>query len=296
MKHTESRLLRSVLYVPASQKRVLEKAPKLKADALILDLEDSVSPQAKAEARQLACETLLRVPEDALVRTVRINGLSTDWWSEDITTVFPGQPDGIVVPKVDGVESLKPLDDQLSHMEKSLVCEYRPSIWAMIESPLGVINAHAIASHPRVSCLVMGTSDLIAALGVRAGVDRSNLAMALQQSVLAAKAAGVPILDGVFLDLKDGEGFETQCREGAGLGFAGKTVIHPSQVGPANALFLPSDDEIARARNTLVLWRKAQQRGEEICLVEGVLVERLHARRAAIILKSVGEISDFSTI
>ena len=290
MQDFASQLLRSILYVPASKEKVLKKAPNLGADALILDLEDSVAPKDKVRARILTRDTLLRIASNELLRTVRINALSTDLWSRDVTTVFPGQPDAIVVPKVDNVESLQPLDALLETLESSENAGFTCSIWAMIESPLGVINAYAIASHPRVSGLVMGTSDLTAALGATPGVDRSNIMVALQQTILAAKAAAIPIIDGVFVDLKNSEGFASQCREGSRLGFSGKTVIHPSQVQPANQLFLPSDSEVDKARQIFTSWQEARNRGEEICVVDGVLVERLHARRAAEILKSVNEI------
>jgi citrate lyase beta subunit len=291
MRYSENQLLRSILYVPASQEKVLKKAPTLGADALILDLEDSVPPQAKAQARILAQKSLLDIKVQQVLRTVRINALSTDLWIADSKTIFSGRPDGIVVPKVDRVEALLPLDAQLTDLEQD-GGGYTCSIWAMIESPLGVVNAHAIACHPRVDCLVMGTSDLVAAMGVDVEVDRRNLAVVLQQAVLAAKAAGIPIIDGVFGDLKNSAGFEAQCREGAGLGFDGKTIIHPSQVEPANRLFLPSDSAVTNARRILFAWQEARGRGEEICLVDGVLVERLHARRALEILKSVNEILD----
>ncbi|MBF0446575.1 MAG: CoA ester lyase [Magnetococcales bacterium] len=291
----DNRLLRSALYVPASQEKVMEKAPTLGADVLIFDLEDSVPPHGKAEARLQAQKKLGQCPEEAFW-TVRINSLETNLWQEDITTIFPGHPGSVVVPKIDRVESLAPLDDWLGELEKAEGKGVVTPIWAMIESPLGVLNAFAIASHPRVSCLVLGTSDLTSALGVPVLVERDHFSLALQQTVLAARAAGVPVIDGVFVDLKDAAGFERQCREGARLGFDGKTVIHPSQISPANQLFLPSDIEVSKAEKILSSWRLAHSRGEEICVVDGQLVERLHARRAIDILRRVGRISEDSTV
>ncbi len=287
MQDFTSRLLRSILYVPASQQKVLKKAPTLGADALILDLEDSVPPQAKAEARIMARDTLNSVANSEVLRTVRINALNTELWQDDVKTVFSARPDGLVVPKVDSVDSLQPLIELVETLEDEASDGFRGSVWAMIESPVAVLNAYAIASHHRVDCLVMGTSDLTAALGVAPGVERGNMAFALQQTVLSAKAAGIPVIDGVFVDLTDGDGFAAQCREGAALGFSGKTVIHPRQVPFANSLYMPSDAEVERARRVLESWRKAHGRGEEICVVDGMLVERLHARRAAEILTRI---------
>ena len=294
MQDPDLQLLRTVLYVPASKPKVLAKAPTLGADALILDLEDSVPPQAKAEARIMARDTLMLVTKKQVLRTVRINAMSTDLWIDDATTIFSGQPESIVLPKVGHVDELQPLDALLTELEQRQPGEYLCKVWAMIESPLGVINSYAIASHPRVSCLVMGTSDLSAALGVGVAVERKNFHVALQQTILAAKAANIPIIDGVFVDLDDQDGFATQCREGADLGFDGKTVIHPKQIAPANRLFLPSAFEVSKARKILSAWLEAKGNGEEICLVDGALVERLHAHRAGEILRSVGETVDFT--
>ncbi|MBF0195692.1 MAG: CoA ester lyase [Magnetococcales bacterium] len=289
MQNSLSRLLRSVLYVPASNQKVLKKAPHLDADCLILDLEDSVPSQLKESARILAQETLQKVDNKDILRTVRINSLETDYWIEDVKAVFSGLPDALVVPKVDSISSLQKLFDLLTKLEEEHSAEFVCPVWAMIESPLGVINSYTIANHPSVSCLVMGTSDLGAALGVVPSVDRANMSVSLQQTVLAAKAAGVGIIDGVFVDLKNPEGFATQCRMGADIGFNGKTVIHPSQILPANKIFLPTEAEVEHARKILTSWQRAHSQGEEICLVDGVLVERLHARRALEILKSVNE-------
>ncbi|MBF0358023.1 MAG: CoA ester lyase [Magnetococcales bacterium] len=296
MQNSASRLLRSILYVPASKEKVLKKAPNLGSDGLILDLEDSVPIQLKSEARLLAKESLRQVDSNNVLRTVRINGLNTGFWVDDVEAVFSSEPDAIVVPKVDSLAALQPLFDLLSTLESVNSGRFTPAVWAMIESPLGVLNSYSIAAHPRIGALMLGTSDLGAALGVAATVDRSNMSSALQQTVLSAKAAGVFVLDGVFVDLKDPQGFITQCRDGAGLGFDGKTVIHPSQIDSANRLFLPSEAQVAKARKILSLWQQANISGEEICVVDGVLVERLHARRSLKILKSVNEMLDIADL
>lgn len=274
-----SPLLRSVLYAPGSNPKILDKAPNTGADALILDLEDSVAPNAKVGARDHVLDAL-RQTDGLILRTVRINDTRSDLWRDDLQTILDGRPNGIVVPKVERAEALLPVIELLSRLEKHDSRLATTPIWAMIESPLGVINAYAIACQTRVTCLVMGTSDLTKELRLHDTKDRKPLHFALQQTILAARAANVTVLDGVFLDLNDPTGFAVQCQEGEALGFDGKTVIHPSQVEPANLAFFPTEAEIARARRIIHAWESAYERGEEICVVDGRLVERLHAREA----------------
>ncbi|MBF0624532.1 MAG: CoA ester lyase [Magnetococcales bacterium] len=276
-----STLLRSVLYVPGSNPKALAKAPGLGADALILDLEDSVAPEAKAAARDNIRTTLPGMAGQSLHRTVRINGVETSLWQADLDGVLPGNPEAITLPKVEHPNQVETVATYLAAREpegKSL------PIWAMIESPLGVLNAFAIATHPRVSCLVLGTSDLGKDLGVEATPEREALHTALQMTVLAARAAKVAVVDGVFLDLKDAAGLAAQCAQGVRFGFDGKTVIHPTQVTAANAAFLPSPEAVTRARALVASWQAARERGEEICVVDGRLVERLHVVQAERIL------------
>lgn len=289
MSHAAPRLLRSVLYVPASNPRALAKAATLGADALILDLEDSVAPEAKAEARRQARETLEKLPRGGVpLRTVRINGLESPHWQKDVAMVLAGRPDALVVPKVDEPVDLDPLLDLLAQLEEEEGLAHLP-LWPMIESPRAVLHAHGIATAHRVECLLLGSNDLAKGLRLRQGADREGLGHALQQVVLAARAAECGVLDGVYGDLKDPEGFAEECRWAARLGFDGKSLIHPAQVGPANAAFLPGDDEVARARAVLAAWGAARERGEEICVVEGRLVERLHAQEAQRLLDLWGE-------
>lgn len=269
-------LLRSVLYVPGSNAKVLAKAPGLGADALILDLEDSVAPEAKVLARELVASHLRAPGHGAPFTTVRLNALTSGLWQEDLAVVLPARPDALVIPKVERAEELAPLLDALERMDAPGV-----PIMPMIESPRGVLNALAIASQPRVAALVMGTSDLAKAIKPRfSGPRREPLHTALHLVILAARAAEVAVIDGVFLDIKDPDGFAEQCREGAEMGFDGKTVIHPNQVALANQAFLPSEHEVAQARRILEAWQAARQQGEEICVVDGRLVERLHASEA----------------
>ncbi|MBF0214348.1 MAG: CoA ester lyase [Magnetococcales bacterium] len=276
----QTALLRSVLYVPGSNSKTLAKAPTLDADALILDLEDSVAPEAKAQARSNVLDTLHATRDaPAQIRVVRINGSHTELWQDDLITTLPGLPDAVLLSKVESPDELSGPNEYLHRLEQDQ--DFSCSLWAMIESPLGVLNALAIARHPRVSCLVMGTSDLSRTLGIPGDPQRIGLRHALQHTILAAKAAGIRILDGVFVNIRDPEGMIAECHDGARLGFDGKTVIHPCQIAAANQAFLPSDAEAAQARLVLEAWNAARARGEEICVVDGRLVERLHADQAA---------------
>ncbi|MEG3638495.1 HpcH/HpaI aldolase/citrate lyase family protein [Magnetococcus sp. PR-3] len=281
MKHAAPVLLRSTLYVPGSNPRALAKSADLGADALIFDLEDSVAPEMKGEARRFIREALAEERASSPLTVVRINAMATSMWREDLEATLGGQPDAIAVPKVNHRDELQILVDFLMEWEQKNEIKRPMSIWPMVESPLGVINALTIAQSPRVNCLIMGTSDLAKALHVRTGPDgRDGMSYALQHCVLAARAAGVAILDGVYVDIQGEEGFVAQCQEGVRLGFDGKTLVHPSQVQPANRAFLPDQVEIQRARRVLEGWRKASAKGEEICVVDGYLVERLHAEDA----------------
>lgn len=272
---TDSLLLRSVLYVPGSNLKTLTKAPTLGADALLLDLEDSVAPEAKASARLNVLATLQQTAnQDQFLRIVRLNSTQTQLWQEDLETILPGRPDALAIPKTDATDDLTGPDERLGQLGSSC------PLWAMIESPLGVVNSFAIAKHPRVACLVMGTSDLTRAMNVPSHPNRLGLRFALQQTILAARAAGVQVLDGVFLNLSDSEGFLAECQDGLQLGFDGKTVIHPRQIEPANRLFLPTDEEVKQAWKILNAWQTARNQGEEICVLDGRLVERLHANQA----------------
>lgn len=269
-------LVRSVLYVPGSNPKALAKAPSLGADALILDLEDSVAPGAKIAARSAILEALRQ--RDAARRplhTVRINGLASPWWQEDLEAILPGRPDAVVIPKVEDPAEINAVTAVIARHLTDPV-----PVWPMIESPRGVLQASVLAAQPGVAALVMGTSDLGKELRVHPAPGRPGLQAALQWTILAARAAGAAVVDGVFLDLGDGEGFLSQCREGAILGFDGKSVIHPSQIQPANRTFLPGPEALAQARRILEAWQNASAQGDEICLLDGRLVERLHAQEA----------------
>nr|CRH06635.1 putative Citrate lyase beta subunit [Candidatus Magnetococcus massalia] len=284
MKNASPVLMRSALYVPGSNPRALAKARELDADVHIYDLEDSVAPEMKAESRRHVTDALRSARPGSTLRTVRINAMATSLWQADLESVLVGQPDALVVPKVNSGQELTALVNFLQDWEKRTQSSVVPGIWPMIESPMGVLNAYEIATANRVTGLVMGTSDLAKALRVPNTPRREGLLLALQQCVLAARAAGVIILDGVYIDIRGEEAFISQCQDGVRMGFDGKTVIHPSQVAGANRAFLPTQLEVDQARARLDGWRKASARGEEICMVDGHLVERLHAEDAERVL------------
>ncbi|MEO5365177.1 MAG: CoA ester lyase [Magnetococcus sp. WYHC-3] len=282
--------LRSVLYVPGSNQRALAKTAELSMDAIIIDLEDSIAPGAKDSARQNTRQFLQdRLPpvgsQRPLCLTVRVNAQGSPWLEADLAAMAGLGIHAVVLPKVDNREQVEDIARRLGSLESGQKTP-PPGLWAMIESPQGVVNAHAIATHPRVDALVMGTSDLAKSLlplvdsGNQPDGRRPALHFALQQVVLAARAAGVQVMDGVFTDLSDDVAFVNQCREGAMLGFDGKTVIHPRQIDTANRAFSPSPEEYERAKIILEGWNNAHAKGEEICVVNGRLVERLHALQA----------------
>ncbi|MBF0127393.1 MAG: CoA ester lyase, partial [Magnetococcales bacterium] len=227
------RPIRSVLYVPGSNAKLLDKAQRLPADALILDLEDAVAPEAKPLGRQQIHHLLQSPRKTSQQWMVRINDLRSALWQADLEAVLPGGPDALVIPKVESAAELERLS---AAIDPSL------PLWPMIESPKGVLRAHEIAAHPGVSCLVMGTSDLRRDLHLPSNKNRDGLRLALQQTILAARAEERRILDGVWLYLDDAVGFLRECQEGVELGFDGKTLIHPSQIEPANQTFRPPEE------------------------------------------------------
>ncbi len=268
---------RSLLYMPGSNDRALEKARTLPADVVIMDLEDAVAPDAKEEARRLVCAAVKAGGYGRREVIIRVNGLATPWGLNDIVAVAASGADGILLPKVEGpgivrqVASLFEVHDTPSAM----------SIWCMVETPLGVLHAERIAgAGPRLAGLVMGTSDLAKDLRASHTLDRVPMLTSLGLCLLAARAFGVAIVDGVHLDLADAEGFARACRQGAELGFDGKTLIHPSQVGPANEAFTPSPDSIEMARRIVAAHQQAATAGRGVIVVDGRLVENLHVEQA----------------
>ncbi len=271
---------RSVLYMPAANERALEKAKSIAADALIFDLEDAVAPDAKAAARANAVAAARSGEYGNREITIRCNGLATPWGADDIAAAAGSRASAIVIPKVDSAAYL----DQVS---ASLDANEAPStmtIWAMIETPTAILDARQIAAHPRVSVLVMGTNDLAKELRTDAAPDRAPLIPSLALALLAAREAGKVILDGVYNDVKDEQGFLAEARAGKALGFDGKTLVHPSQVEPANAVWAPSDDEIEHSRRVIDAFRVAEAEGRGVVTVDGRMVENLHVANAERIL------------
>jgi citrate lyase subunit beta/citryl-CoA lyase len=257
--------------MPSSNARALEKAKALPADAIIFDLEDAVAPDAKELARGQACEAVASGAYGDRVLTIRCNGLDTSWGEADLRAAGAAAPDAVVVPKVSGVEHL------------SRVAALLPAgtaIWAMVETPTAVFDVRAIAAHEQVTALVLGTNDLAKELRAVLAPGRAALLPHLATALLGAREAGIAVLDGVWNDVKDLAGFEAECRQGAELGFDGKTLIHPTQVEVANRVWAPTDDEVALARRVVEAFEDAERDGRGVVTVDGRMVENLHRDNA----------------
>ncbi len=272
---------RSVLYMPGANERALEKAKGIPADALILDLEDAVAPDAKADARQRVCAAVSSPAYGHRELTIRVNALDTDWHADDMAAVAAAGPDAVVVPKINSA-------DDVRAVEASLVDAGAPThtaIWAMVETPVAMLHAEQIAgASDRLAVLVMGTNDLAKELGALPVPGRAPLLTGLSLCLLAARAAGKVILDGVYNDVKDPDGFAAECRQGRELGFDGKTLIHPSQVEPCNEAFAPTADDIERAREIIAAFDAAEADGRGVVTVNGRMIENLHVETARRIL------------
>ena len=274
---SEVRPRRSVLYLPASNERALEKVKSLPVDGLILDLEDAVAPDAKSAARELACAAAVSGAYGMRELTIRINGLGSPWHEDDLAAVCAAGPAGIVVPKVSRADEVRSL---ASAMTAAGAPEHT-SLWAMVETPRAILDCVAIGSaSERLTVLVLGTNDLVKELGAQVVPGRTPLVTALSMAVLGARAAGVAVLDGVYNDVRDADGFVAECRQGRALGFDGKTLIHPGQVETANRVFAPSDDEVDTARRTIAAFEAAQAEGRAVATLDGRLVESLHVDTA----------------
>lgn len=267
---------RSVLYMPGANERALEKARTLPADALILDLEDAVAPDAKPDARDRVCAAAASGAYGHREVTIRCNGIGSRWHDQDVAAIATSGADAIVVPKVDDAAQVEvvsgALDDGGAPAELA--------VWAMLETPLAVRNAAEIAGHPRVEVLVMGTNDLVKELRAEAVPGREPIAHALQACVVGARVAGAVIVDGVFNALDDPEGFEAECVQGRRWGFDGKTLIHPRQIEPANRVWAPDDDEVDRARRVIDAFEEAEAAGRGVATVDGRMIENLHVEQA----------------
>lgn len=269
-----SRPYRSVLYIPGSKDRALEKARGLPVDAIIFDLEDAVAVDEKPAARETLKVALAAGGYGARVRIVRINGLDTEWGRADAEAVAQMDCDAVLLPKVESAAQL----DALAEITGDL------PIWAMMETPRGMLNAVEIAAHPKMAGMVMGTNDLAKELQTRFRPDRLPMLTSLSMCLLAAKAEGLVIVDGVYNAFKDDEGLKAECTQGRDMGFDGKTLIHPAQVDIANTAFAPAPEEIDLARRQIAAFEAAEAEGQGVAVVDGKIVENLHVATAREIL------------
>ena len=267
---------RSVLFMPGSNARALEKARTLAADVLVLDLEDAVAPEMKLEARDRVAAAVRAGGYGHRELVVRVNALGTPWGHDDLSTASAAGVDAVLLPKVESADIVSASIAALGSV---------PAVWCMLETPRGILNASSIAAaSPRVSALVMGTSDLTKDLHARATLGRLPLLTSLQLCVLAARAAGITALDGVHLDLDDDAGFAEACRQAADFGFDGKTLIHPKQVALANEAFAPAASEVEWARRVIAAHADALARGQGVVVLDGRLIENLHVDDARRVL------------
>jgi len=272
---TKIRPRRSVLYMPGSNARALEKARTLPADALILDLEDAVAPDAKDLARAQVCDAVKAKGFGKREVIIRINGLSTPWGEADLAAAADAKPDAILVPKISSARELNAIEAKLGGADASI------AVWAMVETPAAILNIAAIAAAGgRLACFVMGTNDLIKEIRGQHTQDRMNLAAALSLSVLAARANGIAVIDGVYNDIQNAEGFKATCEQARAFGFDGKTLIHPSQVETCNAVFAPSAEEVEAARKLIAAFELPENMGKGAIKLDGRMVELLHAEIA----------------
>ncbi len=277
---------RSVLYMPAANERALEKAQTIPADAIIFDLEDAVAPDAKPDARAKAAAAVQSGLYGNRELTIRCNGLDTEWGSDDVVAAAGAHPAAVVIPKVDSVGGVERVASLLDDAGASDVM-----IWPMIETPTAMFNVREIAAHPRVAVLVMGTNDLAKELRSPLVPGRHPLVAHLANALLAAREAGKVILDGVYNDVKDADGFAAECRQGMEMGFDGKTLIHPSQVEPANDMWAPSADDIEYAERVIAAFDEAVADGRGVVTVDGRMIENLHVDNARRVLATAAAIA-----
>lgn len=273
---------RSVLYIPGANERALQKAADLACDAIIFDLEDAVAPEEKPRARALVAEMLRTTDYGGRARIVRINGLETQWGRDDCLA-FAGQPlDAVLVPKV----------SRPAHVEAVATLIPEVPLWAMMETAVVAWHAADIAAHPRIAGFVVGTNDLAKDIGARYRPDREPLLTAMSLCLLAGKAYGRIVIDGVYNAFKDDEGLRAECNQGRDMGFDGKTLIHPAQIAIANEVFAPSEAEVDLARRQIAAYGDAEKAGKGVAVVDGKIVEKLHVVAAERILARAAAIAD----
>lgn len=278
---TTIRPRRSALYMPGSNARALEKAREIAADVLLLDLEDAVAPDAKATAREQVCAAVKAGGYGRRELVIRVNGVGTPWFAEDLAAAAEAKPQAILIPKVSSPETLHEVGNQLN----GLWADPAIAVWAMIETPLAILDVERIARAARdpvsrLACFVMGTNDLAKETRARFVPGRAPMLPWLTSALLAARAHGIDILDGVYNEIRDEAGFLAECEQGRDLGFDGRTLIHPSQVAVANAVFAPDEAELIRARAVIAAFDLPENAGKGAIRLDGRMVELLHAEIA----------------
>ena len=276
---------RSVLYIPGSKPRALEKAQGLPVDAIIFDLEDAVAPNEKLAARELLVNTLAGSDYGARRRIVRVNGFDTGWGEDDVAAMAAVGPDAILLPKVGSGAQIA----ALAQLLEARPAAKHTTIWAMMETPRGILNAPEIAAAPRMEGFVLGTNDLAKDLR---STGRAAMLTSLQLCLLAARAEGLICVDGVYNAFKDEDGLRAECEEGRAMGFDGKTLIHPAQVAIANEVFGPSKAELELARRQIEAFEQAQAAGQGVAVLDGKIVENLHVETARHILAQAEAIAE----
>jgi citrate lyase subunit beta/citryl-CoA lyase len=272
---------RSALYMPGANTRALEKAKALPCDAVILDLEDAVAPDAKASARDQVMAAVAARGFGAREVIVRINGLDTAWWRDDLEEAARAGPDGVLVPKISKPADLQTVSERLA----DIAAGNRIWLWAMIETPLAIVNAADIAAvarygKTRLAGFMMGTNDLARETRARLMDGRAPMVSWLATTVLAAHAYGIDVLDGVYNDIHDAEGFRRECVQGRDMGFDGKTLVHPNQIAPCNEVFSPTAEEIDQARRIIAVFELPENQAKGVVQLDGRMVERMHADMA----------------
>ncbi|PZR87783.1 MAG: CoA ester lyase [Stutzerimonas stutzeri] len=278
---TDIRPRRSVLYMPGSNARALEKAREIAADALILDLEDAVAPDAKDLAREQVCAAVKAGGYGRRELVIRTNGIDTPWFDADLAAATEAAPDAILIPKVSSPETLV----EIGHRLTGLWAKPETRVWAMIETPLAILDCERIARaardpSTRLACFILGTNDLAKETRARFVPGRAPMLPWLTTAILAARAHGIDVVDGVYNDLKDEAGFRAECEQGRDLGFDGKTLIHPNQVAVANTVFAPEESELTRARAIISAFAAPENADKGAIQLDGRMVERLHAEMA----------------
>ena len=283
---------RSALYIPGSNSRALDKGREVAADILLLDLEDAVAPDQKIKARDQVIAAITSDKYRPREVVVRINDLDSQWGEDDLAAVAASKADAILLPKVESPDLVQKVAEKL----RNLGVAESMAIWCMMETPRGILHSAAIAgASSRLSCLVMGTSDLAKDLHAEHTPDRLPFMTSIGLCMLAARANGLGVLDGVYLDLEDSEGFAQQCRQGMILGFDGKTLIHPKTIPAANTIFGPTDRDVEAACRIIAVFSAAQERGEGVVLLDGKLIEKLHVENAQRIVTLAEMINQIKT-